>query len=297
MALKIEMLRCFVAVADSGNLSDAGVRLGRSVSAVSMMLKQLEDHLGNPLFETDRKSKLSPVGIFVLDQARAEVGRFDRTVETIERFAQGGAGDVRLASVPSVAGTILPVALRQMVSSRPRVKIQLRDMDSEAVVNALMRGQVDIGIGSVPDGMVDFSRVVLFKDRFGVVCCADHPLARAQGPLHWEHLLAENFVANDLAGSIKTPVFQGLYRGATMHVPNTVSLLAMVRAGLGITVLPRLAMQTNADGLVFRRVADQSAIRQIDLVHRSGNTLSPAAETLKSVIVDTARNFRDLSDH
>ena len=59
MAIKLEMLRYFVEVAKTGNLSQAAERLGRSPSALSMMLKQFEEHLGAPLFETDRKSNLT----------------------------------------------------------------------------------------------------------------------------------------------------------------------------------------------------------------------------------------------
>ena len=56
------MLRCFATVARSGNLADAGDKLGRTPSAVSMMLKQFEEHLGAPLFESERKSKLTALG-------------------------------------------------------------------------------------------------------------------------------------------------------------------------------------------------------------------------------------------
>ena len=73
MAIKIEMLRNFVAVAELGNLNDAAERLGRTASAVSMSLKQLEDHLGAPLFETDRKNRLTALGQFTFAEGRREV--------------------------------------------------------------------------------------------------------------------------------------------------------------------------------------------------------------------------------
>ena len=60
--IKLEMLRCFGAVAQAGNLGDAAVRLGKTQSALSMTLKQLEEHLGERLFETERKNRLTPLG-------------------------------------------------------------------------------------------------------------------------------------------------------------------------------------------------------------------------------------------
>jgi DNA-binding transcriptional LysR family regulator len=291
MTIKIDMLRCFVTVAESGNLSDAGARLGRSVSAVSMMLKQMEDHLGKPLFETDRKSKLSPVGQFVLAQARIEISRFDRTVESIERFATAGAGLVRVAAVPSVAGTLLPTVFKEMVRAHPNVQLQLRDMDSAGVVGALVREQIDIGIATAPDRLSDFERVRLFSDRFGIVCAKDHPLAHSTAPLTWDALDSEAFISNALAQSISTAAFQRYFDQAQMRVQNTVSLLAMVRAGLGVTVLPRMAVLTNSAGLAFCPVDDPQALRRIDMLHRSGNSQSPAAEALKSIIVETTASL------
>ena len=78
--IKIETLRCFVAVAQSGNLADAALKLGRSTAAVSMKLKQLETHLDGRLFEAERKSVLTALGAFTLEEAIRELSHFDRTV-------------------------------------------------------------------------------------------------------------------------------------------------------------------------------------------------------------------------
>ena len=80
MAIKIEMLRCFATVVKHGSLSEAADALGRTPSAVSMMLKQFEDHIGAPLFETARKSRLTPVGDLIYEEARREVTHFENTV-------------------------------------------------------------------------------------------------------------------------------------------------------------------------------------------------------------------------
>ncbi len=77
MSIKIEMLRCFCTVAQTGNLAEAADRLGRTQSAVSMTLKQLEDHLGKKLFEGERKTHLSPLGRQVFDLALKQVRQFD----------------------------------------------------------------------------------------------------------------------------------------------------------------------------------------------------------------------------
>ena len=108
MAIKIEMLRVFRAVADCGNLAEAADQLGRTPSAVSMMLKQFEDHLGAPLFHGGRKGQLSALGELVLVEARRETDHFERTVSAIDSLARADTGLVRLAASPSIAATFLP---------------------------------------------------------------------------------------------------------------------------------------------------------------------------------------------
>jgi DNA-binding transcriptional LysR family regulator len=289
VALKLEMLRCFAAVAQSGNLADAAERLGRSPSAVSMMLKQFEDHLGKPLFETDRKNKLSPLGSFALEQVQTELRQFDRTVHAIESYAQAGIGLVRIAAVPSVAGTILPQAIGQFTASHPKVQIDLRDMDSASVLHALRQESIDIGIATAPESVLGSRRIPLFSDAFGMVCAPGHPLARASGPVTWQALEGETFIANELCGTIQNPAFQAVYRQANLHVHNTVSLLAMVRAELGVTVLPRTVVQLSPHDTVFRPLENPRALRRLDLFYRSAYTASPAAEVLIRYILTSAR--------
>ena len=111
MAIKIEMLRCFQAVANHGSLA-AAAALGRTPSAVSMMLAQFEDHIGAALFQTARKSRLTPLGDLILAEAQRELGHFDCTIAAIEGLSQAKFGSVRLAVTPSVAQVILPPVLR-----------------------------------------------------------------------------------------------------------------------------------------------------------------------------------------
>lgn len=292
MAIKIEMLRCFTAVAEGGNLSDAATRLHRSPSAVSMMLKQFEQLLGTPLFESDRKNKLTPVGAFVLEKAQAELRQFDRTVTTIKDFARAEIGSVRIASVPSIAATLLPRALGQFRQQFPKVRIELRDMDSVSILRELHQEQIDVGIATAPDNLSAVTRHPLLTDAFGLVCSQQHPLAQTKGPLHWQDLLNETFIANELCSSLQSTVFRTIYENAVLTVHNTVSLLAMVKAGLGITVLPQMVVQMSPGDVVFRSIRDTGLQRQIDLLYVTGKSRSPAAIELCNTVIDHAARIR-----
>ncbi len=298
MTIKIEMLRTFVTVAECKNLADAADRLGRSASALSMMLKQFEEHLGNPLFETDRKNKLSSVGEFILEQAQDQLRRFDHTVTAIESYAQAGLGTVRIASVPSVAGTILPHAFKSFSAMYPNVQIELRDMDSASVLRALEKERADIGIATIPENTREFHRTPLFTDRFAIVCHHDHPLARTKGPLGWSALEGEVLIANDLCSIIQDPDFQVIYRRSKLAVHNTLSLLAMVKAELGVSVLPLLADRLEIQEVVYRPIGKFQAQRKIDLLHLSRDRISPATTKLVDHILSTTRGIMgDNAEH
>ena len=87
--IKTEMLRVFVEVARAGNLVTAAEALGRAPSAVSMTLKQLEAHLGQPLFESERKSRLTALGAYAFEMANRELTHFDRTIAALTGFRGG----------------------------------------------------------------------------------------------------------------------------------------------------------------------------------------------------------------
>jgi len=289
--MKIEMLRCFVAVAECGNLADAGERLRRTPAALSMTLKQLEDHLGKSLFETDRKSILSAVGRTVFELAQAELHQFDRTVQMIENFAQGGTGMVRVASVPSVAGTILPAALAQFIAENPKVHIELRDMDSAGVLRAMRQERIDIGIATISGNVTGSECSPLFTDNFGLVCSHDHPLGQSSSPMNWTELEGETFIANELCGTIQSPIFQSIYQATNLKVHNIVSLLAMVKANLGVSVLPQTVLELHPGEIVFRPINDPQVLRRIDLLHRASSIALPAAEAMRQIIIEVTSDL------
>ncbi|MCR9212346.1 MAG: LysR family transcriptional regulator [Proteobacteria bacterium] len=289
MAIKIEMLRCFAVSARAGNLADAADKLGRTQSAVSMMLKQFEAHLGTPLFESDRKNKLTALGAFALEEASRELDHFDHTISSIQSFARSQSGLVRIAAVPSVATEILPLAVRDFLTTHPSVQIDIRDMDSNAVLREMERERVDIGLATIGEVNSSIATKILFKDEFGIVCQSDHELVKRNGPLEWEELSGLPFIANGICEQITNESFQELLLNSKLMVRNTTSLLAMVRSGVGITVLPQMAI-ANKENLAFVPVNDPLARRQIDVLSHTHKSLSPAAKDFEAAIFRAALN-------
>jgi len=283
LAIKLEMLKCFAMVAQHGSLSAAADALGRTPSAVSMMLRQFEDHVGHPLFETARKSRLTSLGELIFEEARREVSHFENTVSVIEGIARSEKGYLRLAVTPSVATAILPPVIQAFTAQHPKVQVDLRDMDSATIARELSRQRADIGIGTLPE-IEGMTRQELFSDRFGVVCRNDDPLAQNWDDLTWRNMSDHVLIANGLCDLITDPDFVAILARSRLRVPNTTSLLSLVKEGAGITILPRLAVSGLQDDLAFLPLVDITARRTVHMVSPRAHLLLPAARAFLSTI-------------
>ncbi len=278
MSIKISTLQTFVAVAECGKLSDAAKRLHRTPSAVSMTLKSLEEHLGRPLFEADRKSRLTPLGRYVLEQARDELEHFDHAVRIMEGYARNEVGRLTIACVPTVSTRILPRVFESFLSRWPGIEIDVRDMDSLSVRRELERGRVELGIASPLSLREEFESVLLTRDAFGVVCSDRHPLARSNAALEWRDIESHIFIANPICGLIQDSEFRKILSRSTLNVRNTTSILSLVAADVGITVLPRLAVGDDGPKVNFRPLAYDQLFRELHLMKRANATPTPVAE-------------------
>ena len=285
MAIKIDMLRVFRAVAETGSLAHAAEQLGRTPSALSMSLKGLEEHIGAALFETQRKSHLTPMGQHVLLEAQTELSHFDETISRIEKLAKAKSGLVRLAVTPSFAQVFLPPVLSRFQAEHPEVLIELRDMDSNAVLQEMSNDKADIAVATLPE-RPGFERKLLFADTFGVVCPRGHPLQNNWSNLTWSDLVGEPLISNGLCPQISDDEFAPLLAQSRMMVHNTASLLALVRAGLGITILPKLVLSPADQDLVFLPLTGSNAQRQVHLMHRPRASLMPPVRAFLSCLED-----------
>lgn len=276
LAIKLDALRVFVEVANMGNIKDAAAKLGRTPSAVSMALKTLEDNLGGPLFETDRKTKLTALGGFVLETARADIRAFDRSVKAMHAFAANKVGRLDIASVPSVASHLLPDLLKQIMETRPSVEIELRDTDSASVEFAVERGHVELGIAGRPRPRSPLRFTPLFRDRFVLVCSTACAACLGGAPVRWEALGEATLIANGSLPAGAPPGLQRLIDRSRLTMRNVLSLHAMIRRDVGVTILPRLSVTAEGGGVAILDL-EEAFHREVGLLQREGLALSPVA--------------------
>lgn len=275
--IKLEALRVFVAVAETGNIRDAADRIGRTASAVSMTLKQLEEEIDAPLFAGDRKSALTALGAFMLETARAQVQGYDRAMAAVRAFAQNRIGKLTIACVPSVAAQLVPPLLSGFLAQRPAVELELFDVDSRAVAGLVESGQVEIGIAGAPRTAGALGFTPLFRDPFRVVCRAGGALAALGRPVGWDDLAGETLIRNGASEMIAAPEYRALAGAATLMVRNVTSLVAFARSGLGVTLLPALSTIGMPEGVAACPLAEESIEREVGVIGRRDAPPSPVA--------------------
>lgn len=280
------MLRVFRVTAERGSLAGAAEALGRTPSAVSMTLAQLEDSVGAPLFETDRKSRLTPLGQLVLDESARATDAFARSLEAIRRHAASLAGTVRVAAVPSATVTVLPGVIAAFRVGRPDVRLEISDVDTQAVRRRVRLDEADIGIiSAAPEDMSGGTAIM--EDELGIACRADGPIAciaQSTGAASWDLLRREALIANPLCHLVSHPAVAEALSGCNLEARNTTALLSFVRAGLGVTVLPGSAVPAHLGDLSFVVPTDPRAHRELRKISRAEGGFSPAVAAFWSAL-------------
>lgn len=157
--------------------------------------------------------------------------------------------------------------------------MQLRDIDSSAVIKAVLEESVDVGIATVVGNQPDLSVSTLLLDPFVWVCPPGHPLTKLGRNVRWGDIEPDDFIANGLCAGLGVPQLDVLVRRASLMLLSTTSLLGFVRAAMGVTLLPALAVP-NDGTLVTLPCQSKRYVRRLNLITRAGVTLAPAAIAL-----------------
>jgi len=283
--LKIQPVRYVIAVVDEGGFHAAARRLHRTQPAVSMAVRELEERLGQPLFEKGGKAMLTPFGEYVVPRLRDFLSQHDRLVDDVLRHAKGHSGQLDLATVPSVASRLMPDVLVRFMADHPGLDVNLHDENAEFVCRMVAEAEVELGVTSLwhPDDRLSYHS--LFQDRIGLVCRRDHPLAQHDS-LSWRALKGERLIRNGTSRLLLGSTAEAWVDNSTFFVSNMISLLAMLEAGAGLTTLPRLAFPEERDQLRFIPLEDPVLVRDIGLVTRCDRSLSPGAQRMVDILIE-----------
>jgi DNA-binding transcriptional LysR family regulator len=274
-------MRAFVVVARHGSFNRAADELSRSQPAVTLSIKQLESYVGLKLFErTTRKVTPTTAGEKFIPVAERLLREFDMAIYDVTATADCRSGHVSMSVLPSVATRILPDVISEFTEKFPDISIHVSDYNAQGVQRSVERNEVDFGIGSLwhPNSKLEFRP--LMEDRFELVCHKDHPLAAEGAPVTWEQLRGLSFLSTGLTQALKMQRYIG---NPKFEFTTTNTLFAMLKANVGVTVLPTLAMPQE-DDLMSLPMVDPVETREICVILRQDWTLSPAANAMMEVL-------------
>ena len=288
--LKIAQLRHFVWVAELKGFHAAAEKAHRTQPAISLSIKDLENKLGEALFEKRNsrtaKTELTPFGKHFIPKAKELIAHHDRIAQDMSLLAEHKTGHLRLASVPSIASQVLPELLLRFVANTPDLHVSFFDDNSDAVLKMVENQQVDFGISHLFHAYEhsDKTFTPIWDDQIGVVCPCDHPLADKQ-QLHWRELRKHRLISNGTSRLLEDSEASPLLGDSQFYISNMISLIAMLEAGIGITTLPRYAFPKDSNKLRFIPLESPIVTRHIGIVQLNNKSLSPPAQAMIDFIL------------
>lgn len=297
MAINCELLdiRAFLAVVDMRSFHKAARSLNLSQPALSRRIQKLEASIGAPILErTTRNVALTAVGTELLPLMRRMIEEFDSSLFAGRELGPQRTGQVTIACLPTAAFYFLPTVIKRFNDEFPHIRIRILDLPANEGVQAVARGEVEFGINLMGASDPDLSFDTLLDDPFVLACRRDHALA-AYDNIHWPQLVNHRLITVYRSSGNRVLLDSALAKANIKlnwfyEVTHLSTSLGLVEAGLGMSVLPRLATpQAEHPILVTRAIVDPIISRPIGIVRRRGATLSPSAEHFLEMLTDIWR--------
>ena len=288
--MELHQLRCFVAVAEELHFGRAATRMYMTQPPLSRQVQLLERGLGIQLLERNNRSvKLTAAGQGFLRDARHILAFSDQAADGARRLARGEAGSLTLGFTAVSAYQMIPQLLARAADQLPGLQFALKEMVSSAQLQALAVHRIDVGFVRQINDRDALDTQLISREPLVVALPHGHPLAQ-QSTIAVLDLDRQPFVmyAPD-EGRYFYDCIAGLFAmtGITpryvYHLGQTHSVVSMVKAGLGVAIVPQSAKQLHSDNLAWRPLRDASLHADLYMVTRQDND-NPALPAFKELV-------------
>ena len=289
MNYSLRQLRVFVTVAQAKSFSRAGEMIGLSQSAVSHSVKELELQAGVRLLDrTTREVVLTEAGQQLAARLERLLDELSSTLRDAGRVGQQLSGTVRVAASQTISAHLIPHCIARSNHLYPDIKFVLHDRPQQWVLESIRQGEVDFGIVIDPGAATDLECETVLSEPFLLLCRDDHPFAGRES-VGWQELHAQRLVLQDYASGSR-PLIDAALAGFAVEadivqeIGHPATLFPMVEAGIGISVLPALALPPPQGSHLQVKRLTPVVERQLMLVRRKNRSLSTAAQALWDVV-------------
>ncbi|KTC73063.1 Hydrogen peroxide-inducible activator [Legionella birminghamensis] len=286
--MNLRDLHYFVVLAKTQHFGDAAKLCHISQPTLSMQLKKLEDELGIKLFErSNRQVILTEAGRKVLAKAQSVLHETQELKDMAESLSDPLSGELRLGVIPTLAPYFLPLIMPQIQKRFPKLRVWLIEEQTHRLSAKLAQGDLDAAIMATPVE-ADFESVMLFKEPFYFAYSKNYPFSK-NGPIKLNDLAEQSVLlleeghclreqAMDICRSAKAKT------SVDFTATSLETLRLMVESGLGVTLLPALAVRNITENLKVLPFAEPVPYRTIALYYRAQTVKLECLQLLAKLI-------------
>jgi DNA-binding transcriptional LysR family regulator len=302
--LNLSRLRVLCEVVSRGSFSAAAESLAYTQSAVSQSVARLEAEIGATLVVRDRRGvRPTAAGATLVEHAEAIFAQVEAAEADLDAVLGVRSGRLRVASFPSAGATLMPLAVATFRRGHPGVALTLAEGEPEDIAPRLRAGEFDLALLFEFSGVrgeragAGLRTVGLLEDPMHVALPAEHPLAEKPAltltdlaDLDWVQTSAPSPCARHV---VRSCLAAGFEPHVTFESDDYETVQGLVAAGVGVALIPRLALTRVRPGIVVRELAPHSPVRKVVAATMSGPAVAPAAKTMIRILSDVAARYRE----
>jgi DNA-binding transcriptional LysR family regulator len=299
--LSVPRLRVFKEVVEQGSFSAAADALSYTQSAVSQAVAALEAEAGATLIARDRRGlRPTAVGTALVRHAKDVIARLELAEAELEAITGLRGGRLRMASFPTAGATLMPLAIANFSGAHPEVELSLAEGEPEEIAPRLRSGQFDLALlfefpGASESPGPGLRRTELFEDPMPVALPRGHALADKPA-LRLAELSGESWVQTSATSPCARHVVRschaaGFEPSVSFESDDYQTVQGLVAAGVGVAVIPQLALTGIRDDIVVRPLHPSSPTRSIIAATPREADVAPAATRMLDVLADVARQY------
>jgi LysR family carnitine catabolism transcriptional activator len=281
---KYRQIKAFVLAVESESFRVAAERLFVTQPSFSALIKELEADLGAPLFEREgRGTRVTEFGERFYESVVAPFAQLESAYMHAKSATLPEQPALSVATLPSLSTGIIGDLVARFHQQQPRVRITLQELKHNQIPGAVVRREVDFGIGTFLEKHPSLRFTTLFQDRLVMIAPPLHPILELSPS--WESLRGFDFVLQTGGPTEHGLGASGAAPANILRIEQAPTALAMVRKGLGVTILPATILPScNVENLIARTMECELASRNIGLIVREGEPLNATAQAFVALL-------------
>jgi DNA-binding transcriptional LysR family regulator len=298
--LNLVRLRVLVEVAKRGSFSGAAEALSYTQSAVSQQVATLETETGMTLLERHARGvRVTLAGQALVEHAEGILARMDAAETELSAIAGLRAGRLRMASFPTAGATLMPLAIATFRSRYPEIELTLAEGEPEEIAPRLRSGELDLALlfefDEPEEDLGASTRVELLEDPMYLALPREHMLAGKSG-LRLEDLRGEAWVLTSHQSPCARHVVRschaaGFEPNVSFESDDYQTVQGLVAAGVGVALIPELALSVVREDISIRSLAPLPPVRQVIAAAPSDARLSPATPAMLDILEQAAKDY------